>query len=184
MAAICDPLGPFCLAARVSCWDSFPSSRFLLLCRKETDHAMTWNKTKGSRSGGPNGSQIASKSSGSLTKTLPAILRVGRIRSLRRPWSYSKSSHDMSLQPSARRCGNCAAGSTKKIPQKNQDSRSFRFCSSIFTSSMVRNRSVRFTRLVLSSNWPVSLVSGVNLPFLYSNQISFSYFVDRSSGAN
>ena len=31
VAAICDPLGPFCLAARVSCWDFFPSSRVLLL---------------------------------------------------------------------------------------------------------------------------------------------------------
>ncbi len=48
-------------------------------------------KPKGSRSVGPDGSQIASKSSRSLTEILPAILRVGRIRSSRRPWAYIRS---------------------------------------------------------------------------------------------
>ena len=71
--------------------DSFSRSRVFLRLhagKARRSQKESKDKTKGSRSEGPDGSQIANESRGPMTRTLPAILRVGGIRSSRRPWSY------------------------------------------------------------------------------------------------
>ena len=54
VAAICDPLGPFCLAARVLYWDSFPRSRVLLFfAGKRGGNQKNRIQDQGQQIGGP-----------------------------------------------------------------------------------------------------------------------------------